>query len=245
MPTTCVVLPVYNEIRIIRRTVERVFEYVDRDPETSFYFVDDGSNDGTAEYLRSSLEPGNHPQVHLLHYEPNRGKGYAIQLGFQQSAADYLVFTDGDLAYSLDHLGLIREKLVDHEVVIGSRELKPYLPRNSSLRRQILGRAFNRLARILAGLPYRDTQAGLKGFQREAARRIFAQKRIMGFGFDVELLFLAHKYKYRVAEIYAQVDTEHSYKNSKLKLLRDSLNMFADLLRIRRHDWRGDYDAAT
>ena len=245
MPSICLVLPLYNEIRTIPRTFGLVQEYGAKHPEITFRFVDDGSIDGTAEFLESVLAPERFPQIQLIRSPRNGGKGRAVQLGFSQSEEDYLIFSDGDLAYSLDHIPLMIEKLVDYPVVIGSRELKPYRARNSSLRRQVLGRAFNALTRAITGLPYRDTQAGLKGFQKLAARKIFACHQIQGFGFDVELLYLAHKFNYRVAEIYAQVNAEHSYKIGKLKLLRDSCKMFVDLLCIRWHDCLGHYESKS
>jgi len=241
MFTTCVVLPVYNEAAAIQRTLERVLVYAAAHPSVRFLFVDDGSSDQTAEYLERGLSNHGSLQVSQIRYSVNQGKGYAIDQGFLSSTEEYLIFTDGDLAYSLEHVGLIQQRLEEVDVVIGSRELKPYQPRNSSFRRQFLGRAFNWLTRLIAGLPYRDTQAGLKGFRRQAAVSIFARKRITGFGFDVEILYLAHRLGYRVEEIYAQVDRDHSYKNSKLKLLRDSASMFWDLLSIRWYDLRGLY----
>jgi dolichyl-phosphate beta-glucosyltransferase len=243
MSSIRVVLPVYNELRAVPRTWAAVAHYARENEETSFCFVDDGSTDGTAEWLEAAIQRESNPRLQLIANKINRGKGHAIAVGFAQAGAeDYLIFTDGDLAYSLSHLPILQEKLDAYDVVIGSRELVPYRPLNTSFRRKVLGRGFNALARGISGLPYRDTQAGLKGFRAAAARRIFSHKRIMGFGFDVELLFLAHKYGLRVAEVQATVEAAHSYKTSKLKLMRDSVKMLGDLGAIRWHDWSGHYE---
>lgn len=243
MSSTRVVLPVYNELSAVPRTWEAVVQYVGENQNTSFCFVDDGSTDGTTEWLQTAITRESNPRLQLISNKVNSGKGHAIQIGFAQAGEeDYLIFTDGDLAYSLSYLAILQEKLETYDVVIGSRELVPYRPLNTSLRRKILGRGFNALARALSGLPYRDTQAGLKGFRAAAARRIFTHKRIMGFGFDVELLFLAHKYGFRVAEVQATVEAAHSYKTSKIKLVRDSVKMLGDLGAIRWHDWSGHYE---
>lgn len=243
MSSTRVVLPVYNELNAVPRTWAAVVQYARENQNTSFCFVDDGSSDGTTEWLQTAMARESNPRLQLIANSMNRGKGHAIQLGFAQAGEeDYFIFTDGDLAYALSHLDILQEKLGMHDVVIGSRELVPYRALNSSFLRKILGRGFNTLARVLSGLPYRDTQAGLKGFRVAAARRIFTQKRIMGFGFDVELLFLAHKYGFQVAEVQATVEAAHSYKTSKLKLVRDSIKMLGDLVAIRWHDWSGHYE---
>ena len=105
-----------------------------------------------------------------------------------------------------------------------------------------MGKGFNRLARLILNLPFRDTQAGMKGFRREAARAILPKTGIRGFGFDVELLFIAKKLGFHITEIAAAESKEHSYKKGKLKLMKDSVIMFCNLLLIRWKNLRGQYD---
>ncbi len=126
-------------------------------------------------------------------------------------------------------------------MVIGSRNLPASSNAPRTWRRRILGNGFNWMVRRCVGLPYRDTQAGLKGFRSAAARRLFAKARVRGFSFDVEILYLAKKYGYRVAEVPVRVGADHSYKGSKLKLMKDSLRMFWGLFRIRLYDLAGLY----
>ena len=85
---------------------------------------------------------------------------------------------------------------------------------------------------MILDLPYHDTQAGLKGFRAPAARAIFARQRIASFGFDAELLCIAHALGFTIGEIPARVLEDHSYKLGKVKLLKDSLLMLGDLFRI-------------
>ena len=107
-----------------------------------------------------------------------------------------------------------------------------------------MGECFNFLARRILALPYRDTQAGCKGFRRDAARSIFEKSSISGFGFDAELLFIARKLGFSIMEISANVSKEHNYKKGKLKLMKDSVIMFCNLLHIRWNDLLGKYDEA-
>jgi len=192
-------------------------------------------------HLRRRLAAEAPANVRLIALPGNRGKGYAIRTGFAEANGEFFCFTDGDLPYSLDQVSLLGEKLAGSEIVIGSRNLPGAVNEGVAARRQILGGGFNWLVRTSMGLPYRDTQAGLKGFRREVAKKLFLHMRTYGFSFDVELLYLARKYRFTVAEMPVRVSSEHSYKTSKLKLMRDSLRMLWGLLWIRINDAAGKY----
>jgi len=245
VPSLSLIFPIYNERSAIDRTVAEVVRFAATRPECECLLVDDGSRDGTpvriAELLAESLAAAPAANVRLLALPRNQGKGYAIRAGFAEAAGELFCFTDGDLPYSLDQVARLEEKLADHDVVIGSRNLPGARNEGVARRRQILGSTFNRLAQTVMGLPFRDTQAGLKGFRRDAARQIFAKLRTYDFSFDVEVLYLARKYGHRIAEVPVTVSHEHSYKTSKIKLMKDSLRMLRDLFQIRFDDARGLY----
>jgi hypothetical protein len=124
-------------------------------------------------------------------------------------------------------------------VVIGSRALdRSLIAVHQSWFREAAGRVFNLLVRLLTGLPFRDTQCGFKLFEAGAAREVFRRQRLERFGFDVEVLFIARRLGYRTVEI--PVRWSHS-EGTKVSMLRDSLDSFLDLLRIRWHQLRGSY----
>ena len=102
-----------------------------------------------------------------------------------------------------------------------------------------MGRAFNLLVRLVAVPGVQDTQCGLKCFTQQAARELFSRQTIDGFGFDVELLFLARKRGYRVVEVPV---TWRHVPASRVDPIRDTLRMLADVLRVRLNDWRGVYE---
>ena len=197
--------------------------------------------DGTAEILREKIKQADNGRVHLHSYAENRGKGYAVRVGVARSASDFVCFTDGDMAYSLDHLPTLVEALQSCDMAAGCRNLVAGQQGNIHLSRRIMGWTFNRLVRVLLDLPYSDTQAGLKGFRRETARRIFAVQQVSDFCFDAELFFLARRFGYRVGEIPAAVDRAHAYQGSKVKLLRDPFRMLFSLLKIRCYSLVGRY----
>ncbi|MGO9013578.1 MAG: glycosyltransferase [Dissulfurispiraceae bacterium] len=237
-----VILPAFNEKMRIRQTVESAIEFSNRNPKYHFVFVDDGSRDGTAEILQETfLKRPNAGNVSFSMCEENKGKGNAIRTGFHMIDADAYCFTDADLAYSLDYLKLIEEKLKTSDVIIASRSLLTRLSRESVTTRLFLSTLFNHLTRLILGLPFRDTQAGLKGFRRDAVKLILPKSKISRFSFDAELLFLARKYGLRVDEFHVSEHKEHSYKKGK-KLFIMSLSMFRELILIMWRNLIGRYN---
>jgi glycosyltransferase involved in cell wall biosynthesis len=239
-PTLGIALPIYNERNRITQVFSEVRTWAQRRRHWQFLFIDDGSTDGSGEELDHLIRERGHPNITLLRQRANHGKGLAIKEGFAHLDNDLLCFTDGDLAYSFDHIDKLEAALARFDVVIANRRLIPQ-HESMSLRRRILGEGFNRLARCILGLSYRDTQAGLKGFRAAAARAILQHQQITGFGFDAELLFIAHQRGYSIGEIAGYVNDHHSYKTGKVRLLKDSLSMLRDLFLIRRNGARGLY----
>ena len=243
-PAVSVILPVYNESGLIGHTFAAVAEFAGAHPEYEFLFVDDGSADETPRTLRDRIARARESgvcNVQLVAYRPNQGKGHAVKVGVEHARGGFVLFTDGDLAYSLDHLPRLVARLESKDVVIGSRALVHRSERNTTVLRRITGWTFNRMARVILGLPHKDTQAGLKGFRADAARKIFSMEHLGGFAFDVELVYIARRLKMSVGEIPAYVSEEHSYKISKVNLVRDSVRMFWALIDIRQSAWRGRY----
>jgi dolichyl-phosphate beta-glucosyltransferase len=239
-----VVLPFYNEAGLIRTTFTEVEKFGMEHPEYAFLFVDDGSSDETAATLRMLISESDIPEsrLGLISYTPNRGKGQAVKAGIEGATADFVLFTDGDLAYSMDHLPKLAAALAaGADVAIGSRSLVHKSERNTTPMRKVMGWTFNKCARLILGLKHKDTQAGLKGFRIQAAREIFRRQRLGGFAFDVELCYLARRLGYTVAEIPAYVSEAHSYKVSKVNLFKDPIRMFGALIDVRMNAIMGRY----
>ncbi|NBS79514.1 glycosyltransferase [bacterium] len=200
--TARLVLPVCNERHLVEEVSQSLEEACRRDPGLRVVVVDDGSRDGTGEAFKQRLTSLKNAEVKIL--PKNGGKGAAVRHGFEGATEDQLMFMDGDLAYSIDHLATLRRALEQHDVVIGSRSMAPQAQGGLPARRAFLGWGFNRLACFLLGIDYPDTQAGLKGFQRKAAQRLFTRQRLADFAFDVELLYLCRKLGLGVGQIPAQ-----------------------------------------
>lgn len=237
-----VVIPAYNEAARIGATVERVLNYLDAHwPNWELIVVDDGSNDGTAELVRR-IRPED-PRLRVVSYSQNRGKGHAVRTGMLAARGELVLFSDADLSAPIEEVEKLAPPLREGaHVAIGSRALRRELieVRQSRLR-ELAGQSFNLALRLITGLDFRDTQCGFKLFRREAVKPVFERQRIFTFGFDPEVLFLARKFGFRIQEV--PVRWAHS-EGSKVRVLRDGLNMLVDLLRIRWNDLTGKYSGS-
>lgn len=241
MASISIVIPAYNEAARLEATLNSVLAYLRSSAFRPFevVVVDDGSTDDTAQMVERFRAA--HPEVRLLRNPGNRGKGYSVRHGMLEAAGDWVLVSDADLSAPIEELDKLLAAARDHQalVVIGSRALdRSLIAVHQSPFRENAGRIFNLLVRLIAGLPFRDTQCGFKLFERRAAREIFRRQRIDRFGFDVETLYLARKLGFRAREV--PVRWSHA-TGTKVRMLRDSLNMFLDLARIRGHDLRGLY----
>ncbi len=232
-PYLSLIIPVYNEAERIGETLQHVLGYLHKQPYTAeVLVVDDGSEDETAAIV------ARHP-VELLRLPSNRGKGAAVREGMLRARGLYRVFTDADLSTPIEELEpLLRELEEGADICIGSRELDPdRLVRPQPSYRRWMGRLFRRLVQwmVFFDLPQlwdiEDTQCGFKGFRAEVADTLFRRARVDGFGFDVEVLYLAARAGYRIVQIPVRWRND---PRSRVRLLRDPWRMLIEIARIRR-----------
>lgn len=232
-----VILPVFNEAKIIDKVLDEAYAFHCTHPHFSFIFVDDGSSDNSANVIE--LKIINWQGFQLLRLKKNAGKAKAIAAAIHICQANNVAFMDSDQAYGFEHLLKLQDCLQNNDMVIGNRNLASFHQRNKS--RHITGEAFNRLVRFILKLPYTDTQAGIKGFKTEIAKALFSKQKITNFAFDAELVFIARQKAYRIGEIAAMVNEAHGSKASSLKILSDSPKMFFSLFKILFYKYIGSY----
>jgi glycosyltransferase involved in cell wall biosynthesis len=227
------VIPAYDERNRIEACLRSVAGWIRTRPggwNWEVILVDDGSSDGTKGAARQIAgEIG--LTLEILRHERNRGKGAALRTGVLASSGDPVLLADADLSTPLTEWVKLAERLPTHPVAIGSRAIEEGLVRRKQpLYRRLLGKAGNVLVRLFAVPGIRDTQCGFKLFRGDVARELFGRARVDGFASDMEILYLARRRGYPIAEV--PVLWFHS-PESKVSLLRDAIPTLWDLLRLR------------
>jgi glycosyltransferase involved in cell wall biosynthesis len=239
-PTLSIIIPAYNESARIGHALEQVLACVhERSWPAEVIVVNDGSRDNTAEIVRRFAERD--PIVRMIENPVNRGKGFSVRNGMLHAAGEVLMFTDADLSSPMEEterlLAAIREGA---DIAIGSRWLdKGRQTKHQPWYRQMFGRCFNAVTRLVMGLPFADTQCGFKAFRRDAAYTVFQLQRIERWGFDPEILFIALKRGYVVREV--PVTWGHDAR-SQLSYLKDGIKMLEELVYIRWNALTGVYN---
>jgi dolichyl-phosphate beta-glucosyltransferase len=235
------VIPAYNEQARLPYTLSEIENYVCREAiDCEVIVVDNGSRDATSAVVQQAAS--RFPRLRLLRTD-GHGKGLAVRTGVLAAQGDVVIFADADLSWAVEDLSRFMAFFDtsddDPAVVIGSREGYGARRVGEPSYRHLMGRVFNRVVQTLAVPGIEDSQCGFKAFSRVAARAIFARQRIDGFGFDVEVLYLARRMGYSIRVV--PLHWEHK-ENSRVAPFRDTLLMLSDVLRVRLTGWRGAYD---
>lgn len=224
-----IVIPSFNEEKRLAPTLEQIMAYLQKQKYASeILVVDDGSRDRTIEVAQEKLAGFPH---RILTQGFNQGKGAAVKRGMLEAGGEYLLFTDADLSTPIEEVEFLILKLENgFDVAIGSRDLADSrVEIHQNFLRETMGKTFNRIARLVSFKKIRDSQCGFKCFRREAARDLFQAQKLKGFSFDAEILYLAQKKGYRIAEVPV---TWRNSPHSRVRILEDSLRMLWDVIRI-------------
>lgn len=235
-PQVSVIVPAFNESERILPTLGAIAHHMSgRGVPWELIVVDDGSRDGMADML-DGLGLVN---LRLLRSPGNQGKGAAVRRGVEAAEGDLILFTDADNSTPIEELeGLIAAVDAGADVAVGSRAANGATEAGKGAVRRFASSGIRLLARTTLRLPVHDSQCGFKLLRADAASDLFSAMTIAGFSFDLELLFLAVRRGYRVAEVPVQwVDAP----GSKVNVRRELRRFLADLVRIRMNDLRGAY----
>jgi|WetSurMetagenome_2_1015567.scaffolds.fasta_scaffold95772_2 dolichyl-phosphate beta-glucosyltransferase len=235
-----IVVPAYNEEALIQSTLDGLRAYLlDRLEPFEIVVVDDGSQDRTVA-LVEAWQKSNGGLLKLVINPTNKGKGYSVHRGVQESCGRFIVFMDADLPYELgaidDFLTALRS---GHDLAVGSRVLPASSVRGVSAIRYLAGQVFSWLEQAVLATGLADTQCGFKAFNAVAAKEIFRRVTIDGFGFDVEMIYIARRLNYSIQTVAVQMIDRH--RTSRVRLLEDSFKMFVNLFTVRWLDWQGKY----
>jgi glycosyltransferase involved in cell wall biosynthesis len=240
-----VVIPAFNEEYNLRTgAMDSVYDYLIQQNYTwEILFVDDGSTDNTAKLAEDFAKK--HSNFFVLK-ELHRGKAGTVTAGVLKAKGEIILFTDTDQATPIDQIEKVLPKFKNgYDVVIGSRHGREGAP----IIRKVMALGFSFLRFIVLRLPFKDTQCGFKAFSSNAAEEIFKRLKIFDAnnknvgasvtaGFDLEILYVARKLGYKIAEV--PVDWHHK-EGTKVDPVKDSLEGLRDLLMVRLNSLQGKY----
>lgn len=239
-PFLSLIIPAYNEERRLPNTLERVLGFLKTQSYTSeLLVIENGSADRTFEVAKAFAEE--HPGV-SVHRAGDRGKGLAVRQGMLAAAGQYRMMLDADLSMPVEQVNrFLPPQQKDSDIVIASREAAGAVRYNEPDYRHFGGRVINTLIRLLALPGLQDTQCGFKCFQAAVAEDLFLKQTVMGWAFDVEILYMARLRGYSIVELPIPW---YFSPQSHLRPVYDSFHIFFDLLRIRNNARRGLYGRA-
>jgi dolichyl-phosphate beta-glucosyltransferase len=234
-----IVIPAYNEANRLPATFDKLFSFIDAQSyPIEVLLVENGSSDRTLAVAQDYARV--RPELRVLQSKA-RGKGLAVKLGMLEARGEYRFMCDADLSMPVDEINrFLPPSLQGYDIAIASREAPGAVRIDEPHYRHVVGRGFNLLIRALALPGLHDTQCGFKCFKARAAEDLFPYQTLPGWSFDVEILYIARKRGCRIVELPI-----HWYfnKESKVRVLKDSVQMGLDLLKIRRNDLRGRYES--
>lgn len=228
MTLISIIIPAYNEELRIKSTLDKILYYTNANNSYNYEIivVDDGSKDKTIDLV------GQYKNVVLVRQSINQGKGAAVRRGMLEAKGDLLLFSDADLSTPIEELSKLIEKIdAGNDIAIGSRALNNDLIReHQPFYREIMGKTFNKIVQFLVIKGIFDTQCGFKLFTKDVGKKVFGLSKIDGFSFDVEVLFLASKFNYKIAEVPVLWFNDD---RSKVNPITDSIKMLKEIFKIK------------
>lgn len=236
-PLLSIVIPAYNEERRLPESLTKVADFIAQQSyPIEVVIVDNNSKDRTGEIAKEFAR--SFPYARAL-FEPRQGKGAAVRSGMLAGCGEFLLICDADFSMPVDEVTkFVPPAINGYHVAIASREVPGARRVGEPEYRHLMGRIFNFIVRLLAIPQIQDTQCGFKAFRRDVARDIFALQTIDGWGFDVEVLFIALKHGYSLVEVPI---TWYYRPQSRINPIRDSINMVFEVMKVRWNSWRGRY----
>ncbi len=247
-PYLSIVIPAYNEEPNFRKgAIDEIPPYLQKQGYTyEILIVDDGSDDQTAELAEIFAKKHDHIRVIKNSHE---GKAETVKKGVEEAKGELILFTDFDQATPLTEVEKLLPFFPEYDIVIGSRQLPGAKRQKEPFHRHLMGIVFNLIVQVIAIRGIWDTQAGFKCFKSDVAKNLFTKLKVYGKGkkiqgalvtaFDVELLFIAKKHKFKIKEVPI---IWHHVATTRVSPIKDSLRMLRDVIRIRLNDFKGVYN---
>ena len=233
-PKFSLVVPAFNEEKRLPLAIRDIDSFFARfASELEVLIVIEKSSDNTLKIARELTEGKTHFKV--VDNQVHRGKGYAVKSGMLKAQGDFVFFMDADLSTPLAEVLTFLSHFQEEpsvDIIIGSREHnQSEILKSQNPIRKNMGRIFNKIVQSFAVKGITDTQCGFKAFKQEVVEPIFSRQQLDGFAFDVEILLLAIEYGATIDTLPIKWVND---PDSKVHIIRHSLEMLRDILRIKR-----------
>ena len=239
-----IIVPAYNEALRLPPTLMKLDAFLRTQPlRYEIVVVDDGSKDNTCDVVTEHMLTI--PNLRLVRQFPNRGKGAAVRMGMLQARGQIRVMCDADGSMPAEELPKLLRPIIncEAEISIGSRYVEgAKTDVKQPFYRVLWSRLCNRVIQKTLVPGVRDTQCGFKAFTAEAARDLFAYGRIDGWAFDLEILALARRRGYSIAEIGVEWKDDGA---SRVNPLKDMWKVVSEAITIRKNLKAGVYETAN
>ncbi len=224
-------IPMYNENSIIADTARTLHEYMSQTfTDYEIIFSNDGSKDG----CDKTVEALGLPNVRVVGYPDNHGKGCAVRTALLAAEGDIIMFTDADLAYGTNVIKQVYDAFAetpDADMVIGSRNLHKDGYEGYTFIRKLASKIYIKVLCFVGGFKLSDSQCGCKAFTRETVAEIFPRCEVDGFAFDFEAILWATKLQKKIKEIPVKVI---NHRESKVNVFSDTFKMLGDLRKMKK-----------
>ncbi len=239
-----IVVPAYNEEQRLAPTLIKLDAFLRTQPlRYEIVVVDDGSKDKTCDVVTAHMETI--PGLRLVRQFPNRGKGAAVRMGMLQARGQIRVMCDADGSMPAEELPKLLAPLIncEAEIAIGSRYAEgAKTDVKQPFYRVLWSRLCNRVIQKSLVPGVRDTQCGFKAFTAESARDLFRYGRIDGWAFDLEILALARRRGYGIAEVGVEWKDDG---RSRVNPLKDIWKVINEAMTIRKNLKSGVYNTMS
>jgi glycosyltransferase involved in cell wall biosynthesis len=236
-----IIVPAYNEEARLPPTIERLHAFLSKQPmRYEIVVVDDGSKDNTCAVVEEHAK--RIPHLRLVRQLPNKGKGAAVRMGMLAARGQIRVMCDADCSMPPEQLPLLLAPIIacKAQIAIGSRYAEGA---KTAIKQPFYRVLWSRLANkviqrsLVPGI--RDTQCGFKAFTAEVARDLFKRAKIDGWAFDLEILALARRRGYDIAEIGVEWMDDN---RSRINPLKDMWKVIKEAMIIRKNLKSGVYN---
>jgi len=234
-----IIIPCYNEENRLQKTLPICISYLKKkDFSWEIIIINDGSTDKTVSVAQRWQKRYHNIKIHNL--KDNLGKGAAIRKGVFLSNGEYIIFFDADLSVPIENIEIFLKALKNYDLAIGvRRHPQSKIIRHQPWYREFMGHFFTKLVNLILLRGIYDATCGFKGFRSHIARKIFQKQKINRWAFDAEILFLAQRDNFSLAQIPVSWSDN---SDTRVQLFKSTIGAFLDLLKIRYYNFCGKYN---